>query len=93
MRAAVRDVLLAHKSDGDPIVVWRDAHVVWVPADEIVIPPLDDEPRTTCSRLAVGARHVRASRVPPSAFALGAQVGFRHQWPYHLHSVGAWRNR
>ena len=44
MRAAVRDALLAHKRDGDPIVVWRDGHVVWVPADEIVIPHLDDEP-------------------------------------------------
>lgn len=25
MRAAVRDALLAHKRDGDPIAVWRDA--------------------------------------------------------------------
>ena len=47
MRAAVRDALLAHKRDGDPIVVWRDGHVVWVPADEIVIPLLDDEPPAT----------------------------------------------
>ena len=44
MRVAVRDALLAHKRDGDPIVVWRDGHVVWVPADEIVIPILDEEP-------------------------------------------------
>ena len=47
MRAAVRDALLAHKRDGDPIVVWRDGHVVWVPADEIVIPLLDDAPPAT----------------------------------------------
>jgi hypothetical protein len=44
MRAAVRDALLAHKRDGDPIVVWRDGHAVWVPADEIGIPLVDDEP-------------------------------------------------
>jgi len=46
MRAAVRDALLAHKRDGDPIVVWRDGHVVWVLAEEIVMPPLEDEPPT-----------------------------------------------
>ena len=39
MRAAVRDALLAHKCDGDPIVVWRDGRVVSVPADEIMILP------------------------------------------------------
>jgi hypothetical protein len=27
-----------HKRLGNPIVVWRDGKVVWVPAEEIVIP-------------------------------------------------------
>jgi hypothetical protein len=27
-----------HKRLGNPIVVWRDGKVVWIPADEIVIP-------------------------------------------------------
>ncbi len=40
---AVRDTLIAHKRDGDPIVVWEDGRVKWIPADEIVIP---DEPPT-----------------------------------------------
>lgn len=38
---AVRDTLIAHKRDGDPIVVWEDGRVKWIPADDIVIP---DEP-------------------------------------------------
>ena len=38
MRLAVRDALIAHKRDGDPVVVWEDGRVKWIPADEIVIP-------------------------------------------------------
>ena len=41
LRLAARDTLIAHKRDGDPIVVWEDGRVKWIPADEIVIP---DEP-------------------------------------------------
>ena len=37
-RRGVRKALLEHKRDGDPVVEWRDGKVVWVPADEIVIP-------------------------------------------------------
>ncbi len=40
--AAVRDALLRHKRDGDPVVIWRDGRVVWVPAEEIPILPEDD---------------------------------------------------
>jgi hypothetical protein len=36
-RLAVRNALLDHKRTGDPIVVWRDGKVVWIPADEIVV--------------------------------------------------------
>lgn len=38
LRLAARDTLIEHKRDGDPIVVWQDGRVVWIPADEIVIP-------------------------------------------------------
>jgi hypothetical protein len=41
LRLAVRDTVIAHKRDGDPIVVWEDGRVKWIPADEIVVP---DEP-------------------------------------------------
>ena len=41
MNKGVRAALLSHKQTGDPICVWRDGKVVWIPADEIVIP---DEP-------------------------------------------------
>lgn len=38
MGAAVREALRTHKLLGEPIVVWRDGQVVWVPADEIELP-------------------------------------------------------
>jgi hypothetical protein len=41
LRAAVRDALLRHKRDGDPVAVWRDGRVVWIQPDDIPIP---DEP-------------------------------------------------
>lgn len=43
---ASREALIAHKREGVPIAVWRENRVVWVPAEEIEIPP-DDE--LTCS--------------------------------------------
>jgi hypothetical protein len=33
--AARRDALLDHKRTGDPIVVWENGQVVWIPADKI----------------------------------------------------------
>jgi hypothetical protein len=30
--------LVRHKRLGNPIVVWRDGKVVWIPAEEIEIP-------------------------------------------------------
>jgi len=38
MRAAVRDALIEHKRAGQPIAVWQDDKVVWIRAEEIVIP-------------------------------------------------------
>lgn len=42
LRSAVRTALLAHKREGHSVVVWEDGRVKWMPADEIVIPELDD---------------------------------------------------
>jgi hypothetical protein len=38
----VRAALLQHKRAGNPIVVWRDGQVVWVPAEEIPVEEGDD---------------------------------------------------
>jgi hypothetical protein len=35
MRQAVREALLQHKRAGNPVAVWRDEQVVWVPPEEI----------------------------------------------------------
>lgn len=37
MRQSVREALLRHKRAGNPIAVWREGAVVWVPPEEIVI--------------------------------------------------------
>lgn len=39
-RAAVR-AIDRHKRLGQPIVVWREGKVVWIPAEEIEIPRED----------------------------------------------------
>ncbi len=31
----VRDALRRHKQAGNPIAVWRDGQVVWIPPEEI----------------------------------------------------------
>ena len=33
-----------HKRLGNPIVVWRDGKVVWIPAEEIEIPDTEPNP-------------------------------------------------
>ncbi|HUY92825.1 MAG TPA: hypothetical protein VMV10_29060 [Pirellulales bacterium] len=37
---AVREALLEHKRAGNPIAVWENGRVVWIPPEEIVV---DDE--------------------------------------------------
>jgi hypothetical protein len=37
MREAVRDALRIHKKLGNPIAVWRDGKVVWIPPEEISV--------------------------------------------------------
>ena len=41
LRAAVRDALQRHKRDGDPVAVWREGQVVWLPP--VQIPAGSDE--------------------------------------------------
>ncbi len=40
---AVRDALLQHKRAGNPIAIWREGQVVWIPPEEIEV----DEPAAT----------------------------------------------
>jgi hypothetical protein len=42
VRRAVRQALQDHKRTGDPIVVFRDGEVCWIPAEEIRVPPRID---------------------------------------------------
>ena len=35
MDVAVREALRQHKRAGNPVAVWRDEQVVWVPPEEI----------------------------------------------------------
>ena len=37
MQAAVREALIRHKRLGNPIAVWRDGRVVWIPPAEIPV--------------------------------------------------------
>jgi hypothetical protein len=37
---AVREAVLQHKRAGNPIAVWQDGRVVWIPPEEIAV----DEP-------------------------------------------------
>ena len=40
IREAVREATVMHKHRGQPMVVWRDGQVVWIPEDQLTI---DDE--------------------------------------------------
>ncbi len=37
LERAGRQALLLHKRAGQPVVVWRDGQVVWVPPEEIEV--------------------------------------------------------
>lgn len=34
---AVQNALLKHKQAGNPVAVWRDGKVVWIPPEEIPV--------------------------------------------------------
>lgn len=38
---AVREALVQHKRAGNPVAIWRDGKVVWLPPEDI---PVDDVP-------------------------------------------------
>lgn len=42
MKVAVAEVVRSHKAHGRAIPIWQDGKVVWIPAEEIVVP--DEEP-------------------------------------------------
>ncbi len=45
LKRAVQKALLRHKKLGNPIAVWEDSRVVWIPPEEIEVPDIsDDEP-------------------------------------------------
>ena len=37
LRQAVREALLNHKRAGNPVAVWQNDRVVWVPAEQIPV--------------------------------------------------------
>jgi hypothetical protein len=39
LRRAMQDALLQHKRAGNPVPIWREGRVVWIPPEEIVIEP------------------------------------------------------
>ncbi|MFW6012415.1 MAG: hypothetical protein ACOC92_01755 [bacterium] len=44
VRKAVRGAILRHKLLGNPIAVSRDGKVVWIPPEEIEVPPPEEDP-------------------------------------------------
>jgi len=63
LRQAVREALLDHKRAGNPVAIWRDGRVVWIPPEEI--PEWGRRGGLTMSRPMPNER-----RVPPApAFA------------------------
>jgi len=43
VRKGVREALLRHKRLGQPIAVSEQGKVVWIPPEEIEVPPEEDE--------------------------------------------------
>jgi hypothetical protein len=43
IRKAARNALLAHKREGMAVPTWVDGRIVWIPAEEIVVPAEEPE--------------------------------------------------
>ncbi len=43
LKLAARDARLLHKRMGQPMVVWENGKVVWIPPEEIVVDPDEQE--------------------------------------------------
>ncbi|GAB4186002.1 MAG: hypothetical protein Fur006_24890 [Coleofasciculaceae cyanobacterium] len=41
LKQAVQEALLRHKQAGNPVIVWRDNKIVWIPPEEIPVPEKD----------------------------------------------------
>ncbi len=41
LQLAVREALQRHKQAGNPVAVWRNDRVEWIPPEEIPTPPDD----------------------------------------------------
>ena len=42
LRQAVREALLNHKRADNPVAVWQNERLIWVPADEIPVDGQDE---------------------------------------------------
>jgi hypothetical protein len=42
LRLAIRDAYAEHKRNGTSIVVWEDGKIVTIPAEEIVVPEIEE---------------------------------------------------
>lgn len=47
LRQAVREALWQHKIAGNPVVVWQNGRVEWIPPEEI---PVDEDPRRAATK-------------------------------------------
>ena len=43
LQRAVRRALRQHKLAGNPVAIWRDGQVVWIPPEDIPVSDQDDE--------------------------------------------------
>ncbi|MBI2760161.1 MAG: hypothetical protein HYX51_01880 [Chloroflexi bacterium] len=44
---AIANAIEEHRRAGNPIAVWRDGTVVWIPADQIVPLPTPERPENS----------------------------------------------
>jgi len=38
LKEAVAEALVEHKRQGNPLAIWRNGKVAWIPPEEIVVP-------------------------------------------------------
>jgi hypothetical protein len=43
LQRGVRRALRQHRLAGNPVAVWRDGRVMWIPSEEIPLLPEDDD--------------------------------------------------
>src|SRR5450432_745084 len=88
--AGVRETLAQHRRDGNPVAVWRDGRVVWIPANEIppelatLLPEREGAHRFACAvfglqpdNLSTGSDQAEQSNCTWSDSALGVSIDRR----------------